>query len=117
MKIMNNFLKFLLRSQIYRVLLILKKVIRVLINSVLKYLFLFTETMKVLAVFSLILAVAASYPIVETLTLSELSNAANSNANPELQPYFESAIDQIMENLFSGRDVCEIFVIFYKFFS
>ncbi|CAB3231803.1 unnamed protein product [Arctia plantaginis] len=38
------------------------------------------------------------------MSLSELSNAINSKAYPQLQQYFERAINELMDNLIKGRD-------------
>ncbi|KAJ8717353.1 hypothetical protein PYW08_005752 [Mythimna loreyi] len=61
--------------------------------------------MKVLAVLSLCLAVATSYPVVKTWSLSQLSDAIeNDKAEPGMMPYLEEALNKIMYALFTGKD-------------
>lgn len=59
--------------------------------------------MKVILLLSL-LAVASSYPIVKTWTLTELSTAIETKqVGPDLMPYVETALNEIMYGLFTGK--------------
>ncbi|KAJ8718004.1 hypothetical protein PYW07_005934 [Mythimna separata] len=61
--------------------------------------------MKVLALLSLCLAVASSYPVVKTWTLSQLSSAIElKQAEPGMMPYLEDALNEIMYSLFTGKN-------------
>uniref|UniRef100_A0A2A4J1K0 Uncharacterized protein n=1 Tax=Heliothis virescens TaxID=7102 RepID=A0A2A4J1K0_HELVI len=63
--------------------------------------------MKVLLLLSVYLAVATSYPVVKTWSLSALSEAIETKAEPGMMPYLEDALNQIMYALFTGNN--EIF--------
>ncbi|XP_022813981.1 uncharacterized protein LOC111347839 [Spodoptera litura] len=59
--------------------------------------------MKVILLFSF-LAVASSYPIVKTWTLTELSTAIETKqVGPDMMPYLEAALNEIMYGLFTGK--------------
>nr|XP_049701236.1 uncharacterized protein LOC110371264 [Helicoverpa armigera]XP_049701237.1 uncharacterized protein LOC110371264 [Helicoverpa armigera] len=68
--------------------------------------------MKVLLILSVYLAVATSYPVVKTWTLSALSEAIEtSKAEPGMMPYLEDALNQIMYALFTGTNEKFIFAV------
>ncbi|XP_075981525.1 uncharacterized protein LOC142980104 isoform X2 [Anticarsia gemmatalis] len=62
-------------------------------------------TMKVLVILAAVLAVVASYPVVKTWTLQELSKAIELETEPAMQPYLEDALNQIMLALFTGQNM------------
>ena len=69
--------------------------------------------MKIVAVFSLILAMATSYPVVRTWTMSQLSSEINAKTDPALLPYLKEALNRIMTAMFvSETKVCNILIYF-----
>lgn len=60
--------------------------------------------MKFFAVFAAVLALAASTPGISTWNLHDLAAAIeNPNTDPAVLPYLEAALNQMMENAFSGQ--------------